>query len=273
MKINEITKLAISKLSEKFEQPVVEAEWIVALALNIRKSMVYDMRELSQSEEQTIFDAVNKRLKNIPIAYIFGSANFYGLDFQVNENVLIPRPETEELVEEFLKNKLTENSTVLDIGTGSGAIAVTIAKKSLAKVTSVDISEKALNVAKINAKNNNAQVEFVLSDVFENLMDRKFDFIISNPPYISMSEYENLDIDVKAYEPKLALVADDDGLYFYKKIISEAPKHLKPGGKIYFEIGYLQAKSVAMMLQTNFIDINIKKDLQGQERIVFATLK
>ena len=208
----------------------------------------------------------------MPLAYIVGDAEFYGLTFVVNEDVLIPRPETEEVVSEALKY-INSTSKVLDIGTGSGVIAVTVAKKKACNVTAVDISESALEIAKQNAKNNNVEVEFIKSDLFEAIGGRKFDVIISNPPYISEKEYQSLMPEVKDYEPRLALVAEENGLKIYKQIIKDASKHLNKNGKIVLEIGYNQGEKIKNLLEKDFEEIKILKDLQGQDRIAVARLK
>ena len=274
MKIKQMLEKVKSELSGAGITDSAEAEWLVALSLKIRRSEVYSLgeNELTSQEQENIEVNLEKRKKHVPLAYIVGDAEFYGLNFVVNENVLIPRPETEEIVEFALKH-INKTSKVLDIGTGSGAIAVTVAKKTNAQVTAVDISANALEVARKNAKNNDVDVEFLQSDVFSALETRKFDVIISNPPYISESEYQTLMPEVKDYEPKIALVAEDDGLKIYKQIINDAPKHLEKNGVIVFEIGYSQGKQIQNLLEKDFKEIKIIKDLQGNDRIAFARLK
>ena len=249
-----------------------ESEWLLALALNVKRNTLRTLTELSESQVENVKKALEKRKKHIPLSYIFEEADFYGFKFKVNENVLIPRPETEELVELILKNA-EDNMSILDIGTGSGAIAITLAKKTQAKVTAVDISKEALKIASENAKSNGANVEFIHSDLFQNLKGRKFDIIVSNPPYISEEEYSQLMPEVKNFEPKLALVCGEDGYAIYRKIIEKAPLFLNKNGKIYFEIGYKQADKIAEMLEKKFKDIVVKKDLQGLDRMVYATIK
>lgn len=269
MKIKELTNLAFDKLKD-IDDSKAEAEWLVALSLGTSRSNVYLNDEVKKEKEKIFFKALKKRVKGEPLAYIFKSANFYGYDSFVNKNVLIPRPETEELVNFALKS-ITSESKVLDIGTGSGVIAITIAKESKAKVTAIDISRKALKVAKKNAKNNQVNVEFICSNLFSKLKERKFDIIISNPPYITKEAYNGLDKTVKDFEPKLALVGGDDGLKFYKEIIKNAHKYLLNNGKIYFEIGYDQAESVKDLLVKNgYKNVQSKKDLYGNDRIVYA---
>ena len=274
MKIKQMLEKVKGELAGAGITDSAEAEWLVALTLNIKRSEVYSLgeSELTNQQQEALEEALKKRKQHIPLAYIIGDAEFYGLKFTVSENVLIPRPETEEVVSEALKY-INSNSKVLDIGTGSGAIAVTVAKKKGAKVAAVDISEKALEIARENAKNNQVNVEFMQSDVFSSLKHKKFDVIISNPPYISESEYETLMPEVKNFEPKIALVAEDEGMSIYKQIINEAPEHLEKNGVIVFEIGYNQGKEIQKLLEKDFKEIKILKDLQGNDRIALARLK
>lgn len=249
-----------------------EAEWLVALAIGEKRTSSHSSRELEKHEEDRILEFLKQRKTHKPLAYISGNVDFYGFLLKVNENVLVPRPETEELVSLVLKN-IRGKEKVLDIGTGSGAIAIAISKLSDADVTAVDVSEKALFVAKENAKKLDANVRFVLSDLFENLNGCVFDKIVSNPPYISENEFQMLDRDVKDFEPKLALVAENNGLKVYEEIIKQAKNHLSQNGEIYFEIGFSQAESVKKLLEKDFENIKIYKDLEGKDRIVFAKRK
>ena len=272
MKRIEAVNIAKEKLAFLGEDAKAEAEWLVALSLNIKRSEVYLQEEIGEEELKLFNFALSQREKNVPLAYIFHETNFYGYDFEVNPQVLIPRSETEELVALVLES-IKGKESVLDIGTGSGAIAVAIAKESNAKVTAVDISKEALKVARQNALKNNAKVNFIYSDLFEKLEGRAFDIIVSNPPYITEVDYNNLDAGVKDFEPKLALYGGEDGLDFYRKIITEAPKFLNSKGKIFFEIGYDQGESVSKLLEKDFENIKVKKDLQGINRMVYANKK
>ncbi len=274
MKIKEMLEKVKQELESAHITDSAEAEWLVALTLDIKRSDVYALanKELTISQQKKIVAYLKKRKKHIPLAYIIGNAEFFGLSFFVNKDVLIPRPETEEVVSEALK-QIKPTSKVLDIGTGSGAIAVTVAKKKGAYVTAVDISKRALKIARKNAKNNQVNVDFLQSNVFSALNNRKFDVIISNPPYISEKEYQSLMPEVKDYEPKLALVTEDDGLKIYKQIIKDAPKYLNKNGKIVLEIGYNQGEAIKNLLKQDFKDIEIKSDLQGNDRIALASLK
>lgn len=272
MKVYQILERVKKELESVGILDTAEAEWLVALAINENRTASHSARELSSEEASRILEFLKQRKTHKPLAYIVGNAEFYGYLFKVNENVLVPRPETEELVSLVLKN-IKAGEKVLDIGTGSGAIAIVLKKESNAEITAVDVSKKALEVAKENAKNLEANVEFVLSDLFENLNGKVFDKIVSNPPYISETEFQTLDSDVKDFEPKLALVANDNGLEIYEKIIKKAPEHLTKNGEIYFEIGHLQGKQVKKLLEKDFENIKIYKDLEGKDRMVSATRK
>lgn len=212
--------------------------------------------------------------KGRPIQYIIGEVNFYGYDFKVNENVLIPRFETELLVDKTIKkiNKLFMNKHVdiLDLGTGSGCIAISLKKEINSSVDAVDISKEALEVAKHNAKNNNVDINFINRDMCK-YVEKRYDVIISNPPYIAYDE-EIMDI-VKDNEPHKALYADNNGLYFYEKIIENIPKITKDKYLICFEIGYTQSTAVVDMAKNKLGDINIsvEKDYANLDRFVFIT--
>jgi len=195
---------------------------------------------------------------------------FMKLNFYVDENVLVPQPDTEILVEkvvELIKNKKVD---VLDLCTGSGAIGISIAKYSEnTKVAVLDISKKALDIARINSKNNNTEIEFILSDMFKNLENRKFDFIVSNPPYIKTNEIEKLSNEVKN-EPHLALDGGQDGLCFYKVIINEGYNYLNENGCICLEIGYDQKNDVLNLINKSgkYTDVKCYKDLGGNDRVI-----
>ncbi|MDD3187069.1 MAG: peptide chain release factor N(5)-glutamine methyltransferase [Bacilli bacterium] len=218
-----------------------------------------------------INDALKKLEEGIPVQYIVGDVNFYGYDFKVNNSVLIPRFETEELVRktiEYINNLFDYNVTMLDIGTGSGCIAITLSKQTGAIVDAVDISKDALEVAKENNLLNNSDVNFFLSDIFSNV-DKTYDVIISNPPYIAKDE-EIMEV-VKNNEPHIALYADDEGLSFYERILSEIRSHLNLKYLIAFEIGETQGEKVKEIalryLKTS--SVIIEKDLTGVDRYVF----
>ncbi|MCR4955341.1 MAG: peptide chain release factor N(5)-glutamine methyltransferase [Lachnospiraceae bacterium] len=220
--------------------------------------------------EKQYKESIEKRKQHIPLQYITGVQCFMGYDFHVTEDVLIPRYDTEVLVEEVLK-LIHGNCRVLDMCTGSGCIIVSLkCMKPDILATGSDVSEPALLVAKENAKNNKAEVTFVLSDLFDEIGER-YDIIVSNPPYIPSGVIESLDREVKLHEPYSALDGKEDGLYFYRKIIEQSKNHLNQQGWICFEIGYDQGKEVSGLLKdAGFEHIYVKKDLAGLDRVVIG---
>ena len=237
--------------------------------MNLRK-------EITAKEKEEIKNLLYKRAKDKkPLQYLLGEWEFYGYPFKVDERVLIPRADTEILVEQckFILNEI-EKPKVLDIGTGSGAIAITIAKEIPSSIVlGADISSDALEVAvqnrEINGVENN--LKFIKSDVFSSIKDIDYDMIISNPQYIPQEEYEELMPEVKIHKPQRALTDNGDGYYFYKKISEEAPKYLKVGGYLAFEVGYNQAQEVSeLMRKSNFEILAIVKDYSGIERLVIG---
>lgn len=267
------------KIQKLFEENGIDElsdiDWIAVEVLKVKRSFLPFVTDISASQEQEIMQAVSKRLEHIPIAYIFGRTQFFGREFRVDSNVLIPRMDTEVLVERLIHDikQSQKELSVLDIGTGSGAIAITIKKETNAKVFAVDVSEKALEVAKQNAKNLEADVLFIQSDLFESVSDLKVDIVVSNPPYIETDVVQTLDKEVVNNEPILALDGGTDGLDFYKRIIKDAKQHLSAGGKVYFEIGYNQAESVSKLLEKDYEDIEVIKDYEGNDRVVIAKLR
>lgn len=222
-------------------------------------------------KDKTLDEGIELFNKGIPVQYIVGNVDFYGYNFKVNENVLIPRFETEELVEKTIKyiNKyLDKKVDILDLGTGSGCIAITLKKELDCNVDAVDISPKALEIAKLNAKNNNVDITFYEGDML-NPINKIYDVIISNPPYIAYNE-EIMEI-VKNNEPHTALYAEDNGLKYYKDIISNANKYLKEKSIIAFEIGEKQGKLILEYAKNYFKDsiITVEKDMQNRDRFVF----
>lgn len=240
--------------------------------LNSAQYFIHSEDIIEKNKAEEFFRLIERRSKRIPLSYVIGTRDFFGLTFKVDENVLIPEQETELLVEEVIKH--SEGKSVLDMCTGSGCIAISIAlfgKPS--KVAASDISEKALEVARENAKSLKAgEISFIQGDMFENVTD-KFDIIVSNPPYIETGEIDELMPEVRDYIPRLALDGDIDGLKFYRIISKEAVKKLNKNGRIFYEIGYNQSRAVASILFENgFTDITVIKDYSGLDRIVMAKL-
>ena len=260
-------------LEKSFEEAGIEEtadiDWIMVEVTGKSRSMLPFHGTFSSEETKQIMDAVEKRLKHIPLAYIFGKTNFYGYDLEVNQDVLIPRLDTEILIEKVKNDIISRQKdvTVLDIGTGSGAIAIVLQKETGANVTAVDVSPKALEVAKRNAEKNNAEIKFIHSNVFENVAG-KFDFIVSNPPYIETEVVKGLEKEVVDNEPILALDGGEDGLDFYREIVEKAPNFLNEGGKLYFEIGYNQAEAVSGLMKDKFKNIQVFKDYGDNDRVV-----
>lgn len=234
--------------------------------------------EISKKNENRIEALLKQRRKGRPMAYIIGKKEFMGLDFFVKEGVLIPRPDTEVLVEDIIEQaKKIDNPLIVDIGTGSGAISVSLTKYIKdSKVYSLDISDDALEIGQVNAKNNEVEdrITFLKSDVFSSLEneDIKFDIIVSNPPYIRKADIAGLEVDVKNYEPSLALDGGDDGFDFYRKITEDSIKFIKDNGILGYEVGYDQAEDVKkIMIQSGYGDIRILEDLASIQRVVIGT--
>ena len=221
---------------------------------------------------------VEKLQKEIPIQYILGNTHFYGLKLEVNENTLIPRPETEELVEWIIKNNSNSDAfkdlKILDVGTGSGCIAIALAKNlPHAKVFAIDVSEEALETAKRNTLKNETAVTFLPKDILKTeVLDQEFDIIVSNPPYVRNLEKEEIKKNVLHNEPHLALfVEDDDALVFYRKISELAQQHLTENGQLYFEINqYLGTEMIDLLKAKSFNPIELRKDIYGNDRMIRA---
>lgn len=243
-------------------------------------SLLADLREPLTAEQQRAFwDATDELLTGKPVQYIIGHEQFYGYTFKVDENVLIPRPETEELVYYALERgrKLFPHKAihVADVGTGSGAIAVSFKKEwPEASVTATDISEEALAVAKQNAVANEADIEFCLGDLTRPIAGRKWDMILSNPPYIAHDEAKLMSDTVLEHEPHRALFAEEDGLYFYRKLAESLPPLMNFPALIGVEIGYLQGEAVQQLFQTAFPEAIIEtvKDINGKDRMIFCKI-
>ncbi len=235
--------------------------------------IIYDNEEIGKKEQWEYFINIEKLTKGIPLQHITHSQEFMKMDFYVNEDVLIPRPDTEILVEEVIKiAKNIDKPRILDLCTGSGAIAISIEKNlANAEVFAVDISEKALEVARKNASKLEANVKFIKSNLFNNLKKMKFDIIVSNPPYIKKEDIKLLSIEVQR-EPEIALDGGSDGLEFYRKITKQAIEYLKFKSYLCFEIGYDQKKEVLEIIEKekHYIDTYCKKDLCGNDRVIIT---
>lgn len=237
--------------------------------------------EISDADYQKWEVIISELKTEKPIQYITGEAWFYGLRFEVNENTLIPRPETEELVEWIIESQKDSKSTnqleILDIGTGTGCIPISL-KKNIpnANVSAIDVSEEAIEVAKRNANSNEAVISFILKNILEteNLEQQYYDIIVSNPPYVRNLEKEEISKNVLAYEPHLALfVEDNDALLFYRKIAQLAKESLTENGQLFFEINqYLGKETVALLEQLGFQNIELKKDFKGNDRMIKCSL-
>ena len=250
----------------------IDARRLLEYLLNMTSSEYYCSfdKEVDEDIYNEYIKLVVKRATHYPLQYIIGTQEFMGLEFEVNEDVLIPRWETEMLVEEVLKI-CDKQDRILDMCTGSGCIITSVKKLGgVKKAVGVDVSPQAIEVSKRNAKKNDVDVEFIVSDLFDNVLGT-YDIIVSNPPYIKTKVIEGLMPEVRRFEPMIALDGSEDGLYFYNKIIESALDYLKSNGYIFFEIGHDQGKEVAMILiKHNFEDIQVIKDYAGNDRIVKA---
>lgn len=256
----------------KIDDAVLDAWYLLEFVTGVSRAMYFlDMNKaLSGEEEKKYCEYVEIRANHIPLQHITGVQEFMGLEFCVNEHVLVPRQDTEVLVESVLEI-LQPGMDVLDMCTGSGCILISLLKmQDGIGGTGADISKEALKVAHENANNHSVEVQLIHSDLFAEV-EGKYDVIVSNPPYIRTAVIEELKEEVKFHDPFLALDGKEDGLYFYRKIIAESPKFLKENGKLYFEIGHDQGDDVSrLMKDAGFTDVTVKKDLTGLDRVVFG---
>ena len=259
-----------SKLKKHGITETAEAEWIVSLSAGIKRDEANGNAILSEDALSKIDGIVNERITGRPLWYCFGDVDFYGFTIKVDERVLIPRPETELLVETALKD-VNVGTRVLDLCTGSGAIAIAIAKKSGAKVVATDVSEAVIDLASENARLNGAEIDFRLSDMFGGLCGEKFDVIVSNPPYIKSGDISGLQKEVKDFEPRVALDGGADGLSFYRIISESAANFLNENGVLILECGKDQMRGIKELFK-DFKDVRIIKDLEGIDRILRAVL-
>mgnify|MGYP001004092905 FL=1 len=277
MNIEEILKKEINNLKQNnIENSTLKAKILLANILNVKKEylLIHSEEEIKQEDKIKYENCIKELIKGKPLQYITNKQEFMGLDFYVDENVLIPQPDTEILVEKAIEiAETTQKNKILDMCTGSGCIPISLAKKiNNAQIIAVDISNNALNVANKNAINNNVEnkIKFINSDMFNNI-EEKFDIIVSNPPYIETVTINKLEIEVQN-EPHLALDGGIDGLKFYKIIANNAFKYLNENGYLLLEIGYNQQNSVTQLLQDigKYKNIETVKDLGGNYRVVIA---
>ncbi len=282
LNLKTIIKNAASQLQESGSlSPHLDAEVIMAFLLEKDRSylFMYPEKEISPSIYEKYLSLIESRKKGKPVSYIVENQEFMNLDFFVNEKVLIPRPDTEILVETIV-NALKEKSTktrILDLGCGSGAISVSLAYYlPLASVWGVDISEEALKVSQKNALRHGVhkRTSFLLGDLYEPLRE-KYSIIISNPPYIPSKDIDALQIEVSKHEPRMALDGGSDGLSFYRRIILETPKYILDLGTLYLEIGHDQAQSIVDLMseRDDYFDIEVIQDLAGRDRVIRAKVR
>ena len=283
MTIKELVKQGKMLLNENdFDDSHIIARQLLCKTLEKDNQYILAHQEenINELKSQEFLEYIDQVISGKPVQYITNNQEFLGYDFFVNENVLIPQPDTEIVVQSCIKmclRLLEDNGTIniLDLCTGSGAIAISLDKilnrDDNVKVFASDISKSALEVARINHKNLNSCVQFIESDMFKNISDR-YDVIISNPPYISTDIIKNLPIDVQE-EPKIALDGGIDGLDFYRIIEKEGVKHLNKGGYLCLEIGFDQAETVKKIFENNYKILNVIKDFENNDRCIIVTTK
>lgn len=279
--IKKIISLIKTELINDYPLPEIESFMVLIMEhiFDYSRTQIHlhQEKEVSSNHYKEIIDIIDKLKNYQPIQYILGSTEFYGLKFFVNKSVLIPRQETEELVDWIIKNNKTHSPNILDIGTGSGCIAVSLAKSiPESKVTALDISEKALKIASENSRINSVSVDFMNYNILDKKksFSKQFDIIVSNPPYVTESEKTFMHLNVLNFEPHIALfVSDENPLKFYKAITHFAKNHLTANGKLYFEINEAYGNDVAdLLISNNFTDVVLKKDLNKKDRMVCGTL-
>ncbi|WP_456402283.1 peptide chain release factor N(5)-glutamine methyltransferase [Persephonella sp.] len=276
MKIKDLLKEGVDKLKTSgIKTPVTDAQILLAYVLNVpRWRIITDKDEdISQELAERYFVLIENRADREPLHYLINKKDFFGYEFYIERGVLIPRPETEILVEKTLeKIKDKQNLKGLEIGIGSGVISISLLKsRDDLIMTATDISSKAIRISKINSELLGVEnrLNLIKSNLFDDLKSEKFDFIISNPPYISYNEYIELEEEVRK-EPIEALISDKDGLYFYERIVKEGKEFLTDKGFFAFEIGYSQGKRVKRILELEGFSVTIYKDLQNLDRVVIG---
>lgn len=268
----------LSEITEDLNKNAFEAAQILSFVLGISPSelVLKGKNEVSEKDRETALSLVKRRLSHEPLQYILGSWEFMSLPFFVSKDALIPRQDTETLVEFVLSETDNSKKTLLDIGTGTGCIPISIAHfKENFVCMGIDISEKAIALAKRNAKSLNVagRVNFVVCDILSKIPENKFDIVVSNPPYIKSEIIDTLMPEVRDFEPKSALDGGADGLIFYRRICEIAPKILKKGGLLAFEIGFDQGDAVSSLMRENLENVRIIKDLCGNDRVVLGYLR
>lgn len=282
--LKQLYKVGTVKLAEEgIEEFSLDAWYLLEYVTGVSKAMYFAEPERAVSEENAdrYIDCIRRRAAHIPLQHITGEQEFMGHPFCVNEHVLIPRQDTEILVEEAIQ-VMRPKMKVLDMCTGSGCIVLSILKMCREKYymtdlqgIGADVSEEALKVARENGRRLGVPVTWIQSDLFVKIPEEeKYDVIVSNPPYIETAVIDTLQEEVRLHDPYIALDGKEDGLYFYRRIISEAGKYLKPQGKLMFEIGCDQAEAVEeLMKNAGYEQITVKKDLAGLDRVVYGTLQ
>jgi release factor glutamine methyltransferase len=257
---------------QRIHKPRLCAEVLLAHILSKDRAYLYahDDSQVSDENYSTLEDAIYERISGVPVQYIVGHQEFYGRDFRVNPSVLIPRPETEYIVEAALESDVPAGARVIDVGTGSGCIAVTLALElPNVVVFAGDISETALRTAKQNASDLGAPVQFVCADVLDGI-GGAFDLIVSNPPYVRRGEIHYLQREVREHEPYVALFSPEDELEIYRRLVHQSFDLLRPGGRLIMEIGFAMEQSVLGLFSSGWTRLPTKTDLQGIPRTIIA---
>jgi len=267
-------------LLKDLPSPDLEAKLLLLESTSIPEEKFYSFpnKRLSREEERRFYKLVSKRLRGFPLAYVTGVKEFWSILFRISPGILIPRPETELIVEKVLELSSRENETIVDIGTGCGNIAVSLAKElPQARIVATDTAQKALKLAKVNASRQKiSNIIFARGSLFSALkrlhLEGKCDFIVSNPPYVSEEEWPKLDVEIRDHEPKSALVAGGSGLKIINNLIKGAPTYLKPGGCLLVEIGNGQRDKVLSFFDSSSVweKVNFFKDINGISRVVMG---